>query len=121
MPFINEKTEEDRESYHLVRFELETGKKHQLRLASAYAFGAPIVGDFKYDYDSQLFSSDLLRRSFKYTKLQERRLFQDSILLHSSKLQIPIETGVETPKTKTFESNVTMDEINSAEAFVKVL
>ena len=58
-----------KESYHLVKFDLETGKKHQIRLASSYALGAPILGDFKHNYDSQTCSKDLLRRSFKYTKL----------------------------------------------------
>ena len=40
-----------------------------IRLASSFALGAPILGDFKYNYDSQTCSKDLLRRSFKYTKL----------------------------------------------------
>lgn len=93
-PFINdEKNTKERESYHLLRLELETGKKHQIRLACANALGAAIVGDFRHGYDSQKFSTDLLRRSFKYTKLQERRLFLESILLHSSKLVIPIDTN----------------------------
>lgn len=55
------------------------------------ALGSAIVGDFKYGYDSQLQSKDLLRRSLKYTKLQERKLFDESILLHSSKLEIPVK------------------------------
>ena len=121
--FINDQdNEKDKESYHLVRFELETGKKHQLRVGCALAFGAPIVGDFKYGYDSQKCSTDLLRRSFKYTKLQERKLFQDSILLHSSKLTIPIDTKPQ-GKYKTFNSDITDPESNvqSAQTFTKVL
>ena len=69
-PYESEyRDERDIESYHLVKFELETGKKHQIRLASSYALGSPIVGDFTHQYDSQRYSNDLLRRSFKYTKL----------------------------------------------------
>ena len=71
--FVNQSADRDsdtdRESYHLVRFELETGKKHQIRLASALALGSPVVGDFTHGYDSQQCSKDLLRRSLKYTKL----------------------------------------------------
>mmetsp|Transcript_11629 Transcript_11629/g.14703 ORF Transcript_11629/g.14703 Transcript_11629/m.14703 type:complete len:133 (+) Transcript_11629:831-1229(+) len=104
--FPNQDSEKDQESYHLVRFELETGKKHQIRLAGSFAFGSPIVGDFKHGYDSQQYSTDLLRRSFKYTKLQERKLFEDSILLHSSKLEIPVST-VAPQKLKTFNSDPT--------------
>jgi 23S rRNA-/tRNA-specific pseudouridylate synthase len=28
VPFVNKETEKEKEAYHLVRFELETGKKH---------------------------------------------------------------------------------------------
>ena len=113
----------------MIRFELETGKKHQIRLASSFALGSPIVGDFKYDYNSQQCSVDLLRRSLKYTKLQERKLFADSILLHSSKLTIPIATPA-TSRTEsgsplglqTFESDPTKKEsLPGALAFVKIL
>lgn len=48
----NAESERERESYHLVRFQLETGKKHQIRLASSKALSSPIVGDFSHDYDS---------------------------------------------------------------------
>ena len=52
VPFVNTETTKEKEAYHLVRFELETGKKHQIRLACAHALGSPIVGDFKHGYDS---------------------------------------------------------------------
>ena len=63
----------------------------------------PIVGDFKHGYDSQKMSPDLLRRSLKYTKLQECQLFNNSILLHSSVLEIPVEPNEK--KTKAFKSD----------------
>ena len=28
VPFVNKETKKEKEAYHLVRFELETGKKH---------------------------------------------------------------------------------------------
>ena len=56
------------ESYHLINYKLGSGRKHQLRQASAFALSAPIVADFKYGFDTQLMARDLLRRSFKYTK-----------------------------------------------------
>lgn len=51
----------------MATFELLTGKKHQIRLASAYAIGCPILGDFKYGYESSL-AETLFRRKLKYTK-----------------------------------------------------
>ena len=113
--------DKSQESYHLVRFTLETGKKHQIRLGSSFALGSPIVGDFKHGYDSQKCSVDLLRRSLKYTKLQERKLFQDSILLHSSKLGIPLSSSAP-QKLKTFHSDPTeKDFLPGNQAFMKVL
>ena len=106
------------EKYSLVQFSLGTGKKHQIRLACAYALKMPIVGDFKYTYDSQNMSNDLLRRSLKYTKYQERDLFKDSILLHSSELTIPAEP--DSTKMKTFKSDPGK-EGSWAVAFCKVL
>lgn len=65
----------------------------------------------------------MLRRSFKYTKLQERKLFEDTILLHSWKLTIPVDAA-DQRKTKTFTSDIlslgTAD-ATSAKAFVKVI
>ena len=62
-------------------------------------------------------SNDLLRRSFKYTKLQERVLFKDSNLLHSCELTIPVEPN--SLKTETFKSNP-CKEGTRAVAFEKV-
>lgn len=46
----------DHEHYSLLEFELQTGKKHQIRLACAYALKTPIVGDYKYGYDATTMS-----------------------------------------------------------------
>ena len=59
-----------------------------------------------------------MRRSFKYTKLQEVKLLQSSILLHSRKLEIP--TQPDTEQQETFVSE--LDSKNkSNKLFVKVL
>jgi len=39
-----------KELYHLMEFDLLTGKKHQIRLNCSYALNAPIIGDRKYGY-----------------------------------------------------------------------
>jgi len=65
-PDIHQKFNPD-EKFQLATFELLTGKKHQIRLASAYAFGCPILGDFKYGYKDSL-TDTLFRRKLKYTK-----------------------------------------------------
>ena len=44
------KTEGASEIYSLLEMRLDTGKKHQLRLACSNALGAPIIGDRKYGY-----------------------------------------------------------------------
>ena len=81
---------------------------------------SPLVGDFKHGYDSVNCSKDLLRRSFKYTKLQERKMFKDSILLHSEKLEIPVDLAGK--KRKCFKSDlIEGGERASAKTFVKVL
>ena len=81
--------------YHLAEFRLGTGKKHQIRKAAAFALGAPIFADHKYGYDTEAMARDLMRRSFKYTKLQEMKLLERSILLHSKKLEVPTQPDTE--------------------------
>lgn len=46
-------------SYSLVRFKLETGRTHQIRLHSKY-IGHPILGDSLYGYESNLISRQAL-------------------------------------------------------------
>jgi len=75
----------------------------------------PIIGDYKHGFDP-LKASDLLRRSLKMTKLQERELFKESVLLHSSLLTLPIEPK-ESSKTMTFKS----DPRKRKSAFAKIL
>ncbi len=38
------------ELYSLMEMTLDTGKKHQLRMACSYALASPIIGDRKYGY-----------------------------------------------------------------------
>ena len=38
------------ELYSLMEMTLDTGKKHQLRMACSYALESPIIGDRKYGY-----------------------------------------------------------------------
>jgi 23S rRNA-/tRNA-specific pseudouridylate synthase len=85
------------EVYSLMEMKLHTGKKHQLRLACSHALGAPILGDRKYGYTQ---ANDLFRRSFKYTAIQERKLFVNTVLLHSRELVVPTEPN--SLATKTF-------------------
>lgn len=75
---------------------LDTGKKHQLRMACSYALGAPIIGDRKYGYEV---ANDLFRRSFKYTAIQERKLLLNNILLHSREITVPTMPSLDQQKT----------------------
>lgn len=94
---------EDLEAYHLVNFRLDTGKKHQIRLAASLALNSPILGDFKMGYDPHRMSTNLLRRSLKFTKLQERKMFEKGICLHSRKLQVPV--SVDSEEFRSFDAS----------------
>ena len=37
-----------------MKYVIETGKKHQIRIQSNYALGSPIFGDTKYGFDKEL-------------------------------------------------------------------
>lgn len=92
------KSEGASEIYSLLEMRLDTGKKHQLRLACSNALGAPIIGDRKYGYTQ---ANDLFRKSFKYTATQERQLLHDCLTLHSKELSVPTKPHHEAP-LKTF-------------------
>ncbi|CDW82985.1 ribosomal large subunit pseudouridine synthase c [Stylonychia lemnae] len=74
------------EQYSYVKFEIETGKKHQIRLMCNYALQKPIFGDDKYGYDQEK-HSNILQKQVNVSSI----LGKQSIMLHAGQLEIPID------------------------------
>ncbi|MBW0511963.1 hypothetical protein O181_051678 [Austropuccinia psidii MF-1] len=71
-------------NHAIIRLKPKTGRKHQLRLHCARFLGAPIVGDFKYDF------TFLSRQSEKAIKHYLNRQSTGRVLLHCSELEFKL-------------------------------
>ena len=74
----------------LVSIDMETGRKHQIRLHMGLGLGTPILGDHKYSYPTQLgkpqkVMGDILTR-MKLKKSKSRNL---PIFLHARRIIVP--------------------------------
>ena len=69
------------QGYGLIKFVLDTGKKHQIRLNCCYALNTPIFNDSKYGFE---------RVVDKSIALPDELPDESMIGLHSCRLDVPI-------------------------------
>eukprot|EP00347_Sterkiella_histriomuscorum_P002035 403369726 len=103
------------ESYSYVKFQIYSGKKHQIRLLCDNVLNSPLLFDTKYGYDPNVYSKNLFSNNTKSGSNQgvlglSNNQINDSkmIMLHAGELKIPIEPP------KNYSSNVPASELEVA-------